>query len=863
MTLETLPGRLTWLLAAALCAGTLAPVPRAAAVTPPLANTTGGPPVGAVLELPDDGFVQGDVLPAAAADGRSRTTLLWKSALFETPLEFAIDEIARIRFPPRPAPAPRPGAWRFDLRGGDLLIGMLEAIDGDSVTVDAGAASGPLRIKRSWIERMTALAGDAQAIVPGRLDGWAMPQGGWEEHAGSLTCSKPGATAVRAIDAPARACYDLRLSWDDRPDFDLAFAVAPGAADRKAAEAEIYRLEANGGDLLAIREGGVAKFDVADGIAAGAGRLRLQVFVDQERGRLAVVVPEGELAADKPIFDETLAPRKASAGGGVAVKLRKGNLRIDSLRVSDWSGAEARLEGDTGLGGPTARLESFDRATGEFVVRDGAETRRVAATAVPEIEFPEVAAPQPGEPQASPVLIAFADGSRLTGALLDITATAIRIDSPMLAAPLAAPREQIVSVEAVGPRGSRPLPGRIGLLETPTCRMLGCLVNPAAGRGLSWQPRGCVGPVPFGDPPAAARITYRGIGMLGGVGIVAAKQGTHWVVTDMPAGEPAARDGRLEPGWRIEAIAPVAGGAFVPAEPLRLEEMRALLRGVSGSAVQLKVADAEGRAHEIVLVRDAQGRGDLAGARERDVLDKALALQDTTTGSNRRPSTALPKIYLKTGDSLYGTVLSADAEGIRVKTDLADNLLIPAVAVRAVELLESDSKSITKEKLARLLTLPRLQQADPPTHMLRLVTGDYIRCKLLSLDERQVRVRVLEETKVLSRADVARLIWLSVAGDGSPPQPLAAVGGAAGLPVQGLMTDKRRLTLAAERLEGDRLLGTSGILGAAGIDLGGCTSLLVGPAIQETDRATLPYGQWILTPAPPPKVLQEAAGSGG
>jgi hypothetical protein len=297
----------------------------------------------------------------------------------------------------------------------------------------------------------------------------------------------------------------------------------------------------------------------------------------------------------------------------------------------------------------------------------------------------------------------------------------------------------------------------------------------------------------------------------------------------------------------------VAGGAFVSAEPLRLEEMRALLRGVSGSAVQLKVADAEGRAHEFVLVRDAQGRGDLAGARERDVLDKALALQDAKTGSNRRPSTALPKIYLKTGDSLYGTVLSADAEGIRVKTDLADNLLIPAVAVRAVELLESDSKSITKEKLARLLTLPRLQQADPPTHMLRLVTGDYIRCKLLSLDERQV----------LSRADVARLIWLSVAGDGPPPQPLAAVTGAAGLPVQGLMTDKRRLTMAAERLEGDRLLGTSGILGAAGIDLGGCTSLLVGPAIQEADRSTLPYGQWILTPAPPPKVLQEAAGSGG
>jgi hypothetical protein len=178
--------------------------------------------------------------------------------------------------------------------------------------------------------------------------------------------------------------------------------------------------------------------------------------------------------------------------------------------------------------------------------------------------------------------------------------------------------------------------------------------------------------------------------------------------------------------------------------------------------------------------------------------------------------------------------------------------------MRAVELLPSTTSAIPKDKLARLLTLPRMLQSDPPTHLVRLASGDYLRGKLLSLDDTVLRMDVLGVTKELPRSEVSRLIWLSREGDGSEAEALAAVvrGPEGGLPLRATMTDGRRLTMKAERVVGDRLEGTSGVFGALGIDLNRCERLELHPSSSDVAAASLPYGQWKLRPAPVPRALK-------
>ena len=819
----------------------------------------------AVLDLLDDGFLTGKLAPAAGEPGRPRTTVLWQSPLFDEPLEFAIDGIERIRFAKVTAEAGEADAWRADLRGGDCLVGALESIDADHIVL-SGKELGtpPLRIRRGALVRLTRKDSAVKTIVPGGLAGWNAAGKAWQEQAGRLVCETPGSVADRDVGAAARSCFTLALSWDERPDLELLFAAGAQEADRlkkgggkQAAVAEEYRIEVTAGDVLVVREGATAKFDMAGTLPAGRGGMKLKVFIDQERGRMAVVMPQGD-SGGKLVFDETLAPRKPAVRSGFGIRLRGGDVRIDGLRVSQWKGDEPREFGGTdGSGGP-GEITAFDKATGMFTLGGPEGPRQVAATEFEDIQFPTNDAEPPAAPPGS-VLAAFHGGSRLTGRILDVTGNTLRLECPALVEPLECPFERLAALDAVGVLRPAALPGRPGMLEATNGRMLGCLANVAGGAGgIAWQPGGAVGPVAI-RPTERLRVVYRGLTALGGVGIGLAKKADAWVVAELIPGGPAARDGRIAAGWKLEALRLDEAAEPIAASVLKLDELRALLRGVTGSEVRLEFTDGANMKQQVVLVRDAGGRGDLAGAAERDVLEKALKFHETRLSRPKQAASGQATVYLKTGDSIICTVLSADAKGLRIRTDLVPDLLVPAIAMRAVELLPGGPGSISKDKLARLLTLPRMQQADPPTHMLRLPNGDYLRGKLVSLDEQVLRMNVLGVEKEFPRADVARLIWLSVEGDASESEALAAVTGGGegrgGVAARATMTDGRRLTLLAQRLDGGRLVGESGVLGTIGVDLAVCDNLVLGPTLAEAAPVEQPYAKWKLKPAPAPRAL--------
>ena len=820
----------------------------------------------AVLDLSADGFLVGGLVPAPAAADGPRATILWRSPLFAEPIEFELDGIERIRFARVEPPPPPATDWRVGLHDGGFATGALEAIDADEVVLAVpGVAGGRLRIRRGAIERISRDSAAGKVIVPGGLTGWDAGRGAWQERAGRLVCEQANAAAFRDVAAAPRACFDLVLAWDERPELEAFFAsvtTRPQAAakDQKpAATEERYRVELTAGDLLAIRESAKAgKFDLIGSIPAGAGGLRLQVFIDQQTGRMAVVLPDRE-SAGKAVFDETLDPQKPGQRTGFGILLRGGGVRIDGLRVVPWTDPEPKLAVSGGLGGPEAALESFDKVRGTFTFRGPEGPRRLPAAEVPFIEFPTAGDAKVEQPPGA-VLAAFHDGTRMAGRVKEITAQAVHLDCPALVEPLVCEFTQLAEIGSLARRPAGPLPGRPGRLEADEGRMLGCLANAGPAGGVAWLPRGAVRPVPIGAE-VPLRISYRGIVALGGVGLDFGRRGAAFVVADITANGPAARDGRIRAGWRLDAIRLDAAGEPIAANPLAPADLRGLIRGVAGSTVVLTMTDPAGTSHDIPLVRDASGRGDLAGSAERDVLEQALKTQEARRPAGP-PAVGQATVYLKTGDSLTCAVISADPAGLRIRTEVAGEAVVPAVAVRAVELVAGAGAGIPKEKLARLLTLPRMQQADPPTHMLRLPNGDYLRGKLVSLDDKLLKMDVLGVVKSLPRADVTRLIWLSVEGDETDARAVAAVLGGPdkeGVPTRATMTDGRRLSLAGERVADDRLLGSSGVLGTVGVDLGRCDHLVLGRAATQALPGDLPYAKWKLKPAPGPRILQKPA----
>lgn len=199
----------------------------------------------AVLDLPGGGVLPGELLPMTSAADGDRATLAWRSAAFATPLEFHLDEIAGVRFT-APRAEPAAAAFRLILRGGDLLDGSIEAIDGSHVTVIPRGTARAVRVRRDAVEGVSRIGSRIAGsyVGPGGLAGWRHePDAAWRSEAGHIAAVRPG-TAVIDAAAPSRAIYDVVVSWRRRPELRLAVAAAEAPAD------EGYWVE-----LLRLRDG--------------------------------------------------------------------------------------------------------------------------------------------------------------------------------------------------------------------------------------------------------------------------------------------------------------------------------------------------------------------------------------------------------------------------------------------------------------------------------------------------------------------------------------------------------------------------------------------------------------------------------
>ena len=848
-------------------------VPRAAPAAEP-----------AVLDLPGGGTLPGTLLPAAADGDGPRGTLVWQSTLFAKPFEFHLDEIGGLRFVGVVAAAATAAPFRCQLRGGDVIDGDLESIDAKQVVIVPSGKAGPVAIERGIVQGITRRgAGTAGTYVgPAGLAGWQQaPEATWTEEAGRIAAQRRGASVSRDVGAPARARYDMIVSWRQPPEFRVAVAAADTARD-DSYRLEVLGMAAAGASAALVRQeaekAGLKPLEIE---RPAQGRLRIVMFVDQEKGRLAVVLA-AEGAAPRSA-EVTVPPPARPASARFRLSLSSGDLCLESLRVTPWKTAEPRLDEDEGTAivGRDGRrigaeIESFDKAAGQLVLRPNAGgPERLPIDSVDEITF--ALAPVPGDAGPGPAIrVLRASGGTLSGDLHHIDEEAVWLSREGLDAPVAVPRSDILAITSLRaaqpPRG---LPGRSGEFRAAGVVLRGCLVDGSPWQaGVAWQPLGSATASPLAVGAAGAvTVEYvprspkgePGAGMqieVGGIGGVVNQDGAGFFVVTMLADDgAAARDGTLQPGDRLLAVRPREQGAYVETKGLDADTVMNLLRGRVGTKVALRVTDGGGdNPREIILERGAIY---VAG---RDVLERALQTHARLAavrvavpdGGRQFPALAI----LRSGDVVSCAVEAMDGRGMRLRTPVADAgaetaVTVAATLVRAVELdPAAASRGIDKVRQERLLTVPRSQRDAPPTHLLRLRDGDYLRGRLESLDAETVTIDVRGERKRLPRADVVRVIWLH--SDDAVPQAAAAdQPQGEGLLVQGVAASGR-VTLVAERMEGNLIRGRSPAFGTGRIDVDGLERLLIGKAIA-ADAEELPYSRWRLKPAPEPK----AAASGG
>lgn len=820
------------------------------------------------------GSLAGDLEAAPEVPGGVRDTLRWKSPRFATPFEFRLGEVSGIAFA-SPVRRPEAAGPFVQLRGGDALVATIESLDADALVVSVPGPDGPtrLRIARDEVAAISRAGGGGGSYVgPAGLAGWEQaPADSWREEAGRIMTDRAGAAVTRDVAAAVRARYDIRLSRRRAAEFRLAVAAAERAAD------DGYVLQAVGGDaaggmMLVRRGGGRAAIEPLPAVEWRGDTLRVVLFVDQENGRLAAVLPDAPGAAARQAHEVKLLPGGGERPSGrVRIELTGGDVCLERIEVTPWRGEETTLRpaAETAIATKAGPLEgftvtSFDAERGEYVLAKGGESRRVAGAEVEEIRFP-IGDEAPVE---GAIRVVGSDGSMLTGDLVKVDDRAVWVRRRGMDGAVPVPRDGIVSIRALAAGTKRPeAAGRVGTLIVGADRVRGCMVGASADDGIAWQPLGSDNAAAFAGAVdaeveyVARRAERRPVDVeVGGVGAMLDRDGDGFFVVTMLTEEgAAARDGRIAPGDRVVAVSPSARARFVDAKPLDQQSLTHLLRGRVGTTVRLKVTDGGGaNPRDVALVR---GPISVAG---REILDQALQAHVMLAGAADAPADpadAYPAIVvLRSGDTAPCRIESIDAEALTLRSPLTadeeEAVRVPAALVKAVELLPTAaSRTLDKTLRDRLLTLPRMQRDRPPTHLLRLVDGDYLRGRLVRVDDATVRFEVLDVVKQLPRSQVARLIWLHPETPPAEDRPAAEPEPEPeGLVVQGVAPDGRRLTLVAGVVEGNALRGHSRAFGPSVVDLTKVDRLLIGAAVGR-DARELPFAQWTLKPAPEPKAL--------
>jgi thiol-disulfide isomerase/thioredoxin len=217
-------------------------------------------------------------------------------------------------------------------------------------------------------------------------------------------------------------------------------------------------------------------------------------------------------------------------------------------------------------------------------------------------------------------------------------------------------------------------------------------------------------------------------------------------------------------------------------------------------------------------------------------------------------------LYLRTGDSIPCEVTRIDERGVTLKSPQSNVTFVANEKIKSVELVFTTAPELDEAKRDRLLTLPRMQKGSPPTHLICSKSGDFLRGRIVDMDDTQLRVEVRLEIKDIPRDRVNQIIWLHP-DELQDKKPAAAADNARVTRAQTINTTGNRLTFVVGGCDGESISGTSDVLGSCRVKLAEADQILFGSSIDQS-AAQLAYQLWKLHHATEPKFAQGDGGSG-
>lgn len=239
-----------------------------------------------------------------------------------------------------------------------------------------------------------------------------------------------------------------------------------------------------------------------------------------------------------------------------------------------------------------------------------------------------------------------------------------------------------------------------------------------------------------------------------------------------------------------------------------------------------------------------------------------ISIKKSTNPQNRSKKAAAV-LHLRTGDTVPCEATSIDEEGVHFTSTVLEATFVPNAQIQALELQpDAAQNTVAKLKKDRLLTLPRMQRDNPPTHLIRSTDADYLRGRLISMDAEQIQVELRLEGKIIRRDRVARIIWLHPElMDPDAKEKVHEQASHANL-VQAIPSDENRLTFAPRAVVGSELSGESQWLGHCKVDLQHIDQLIIGSAIEQA-VAQLKFHDWKLKLAAMPLAPKEGGEESG
>ncbi|NOY42677.1 MAG: TlpA family protein disulfide reductase [Planctomycetes bacterium] len=210
--------------------------------------------------------------------------------------------------------------------------------------------------------------------------------------------------------------------------------------------------------------------------------------------------------------------------------------------------------------------------------------------------------------------------------------------------------------------------------------------------------------------------------------------------------------------------------------------------------------------------------------------------QPTTPTSASVNSLQGPTLHLRSGDSIPCQPKRIDSEGVTFSSPATDATFAPHEMIKALVLVDNYQPArVTKQQRDRLLTLPRIQQEYPPTHLLLSVDGDLLRSRLISMDDKSIVAEVRLNPLTVPRPKVAAIAWLhkdELPEENGNKEATSADQGPT-FRVQAIQSDGIRLTLHPQKFEAGVLHGVSDVFGNCHVKVSQVDKLLFGQAIDE------------------------------